>query len=298
MRRILQLMVLGLAAGVGFACTPETVVQTEDIPTAGIRFVNAVPDTFAMDFRPVDIVENSTFYGVSFRSTSLLFYKAARAGSRHFRIFLVPPSVTSLTSAEQIAIASTVVEGVTVDLVEGHRYTFILWGYSRTGSSPAMKLDMIDDDPADPGQQVALRVINACLPGICGGSATGNLDVSGYLTANGVPATPTWAGLAPLSISTYQVSDTGTVKFNVKPAGGGANIFTDPTALGGQLAFGPGGITCPPETSGCDIDAIPGTHVPGSAVTLFIWPRKVGGSPTTPGSFSVWDRRPPRPPGT
>ncbi|MGH7560389.1 MAG: hypothetical protein ACRENB_05145, partial [Gemmatimonadales bacterium] len=107
MRRLYQLSVFVLAVGALGACKPEEIVVTEDIPTAGIRFVNAVPDTGAVDFRPVDIVENSTFYNVTFRSTALLFYKNAEAGSRHFRIFMSPNQ--SLPAEQQQAIASTVV---------------------------------------------------------------------------------------------------------------------------------------------------------------------------------------------
>ena len=62
--------------------------------------MNAVPDTFGLDFRPVDIVENTHFYSVNFRSTTLLYYKNARAGQRHFKIFLANPSLTA-PSAEQ-----------------------------------------------------------------------------------------------------------------------------------------------------------------------------------------------------
>ena len=59
MRRIFKLSVLCLAAGVVNACsTPEQITATENIPTAGVRFINAVPDTNAMDFRFIDIVEN------------------------------------------------------------------------------------------------------------------------------------------------------------------------------------------------------------------------------------------------
>ena len=62
MRRILQLSTLCLAAGVVSACKPEEVVTTPKQPTAGVRFINAVPDTgatFGLDFRFVDVVENS-----------------------------------------------------------------------------------------------------------------------------------------------------------------------------------------------------------------------------------------------
>ena len=141
MRRILQLAVLCLGAGVLTACTPDTVIETEDIPTAGIRFINAVPDTIGVDFRPVDIVENSTFYGVTFRSTTLLAYKNARAGQRNFRIF---------QSGTTPAIASVVVKDTTVNLEAGKRYTFILCGYARAVSSPARMLSILEDTPDDP----------------------------------------------------------------------------------------------------------------------------------------------------
>lgn len=286
MRRPLQLSVLCLAAGIAVACKPADVIPTEDIPTAGIRFVNAVPDTFGVTLRPVDIVENSDFYNVNFRSTTLLFYKNARAGSRHYKIFFSPPDPTAPAEVQQ-AIASTVIKDTTVTLEAGHRYTFILWGFSRTGSSPGLRLDIMDDNPADPATQVALRVINACLPGICGASASGSVDVREY-PSSGAPGAVTWAGVSPMSAAAYITAATGTIKYNVQPAGGGAALFTDPTALAGVAAT-------------VDIDAIPGTTVAGSAVSGILFPRSVAGSPaasfTTPGMVFVWDRRPPRPPG-
>ena len=68
MRRILQLSVLVLAAGAGACGTPEKIIKTEDIPTAGVRFINAVPDTGAMDFRFVDIVESNAHFNIAFRN--------------------------------------------------------------------------------------------------------------------------------------------------------------------------------------------------------------------------------------
>ena len=107
MRSFFPISMLCLAAGAVNACKPDEVVSTENIPTAGIRFVNAVPDTGGMDFRPVDIVENSQFYNVTFKSTTLLYYKNARAGTRHFKIFRTP---TATDPAEvQLETAKTVV---------------------------------------------------------------------------------------------------------------------------------------------------------------------------------------------
>ncbi len=281
MRRIYQLSMLCLAAGVVNACKPQEVFTTEDIPTAGVRFLNVVPDTGAVDFRPVDIVENSDFYAVGFRSTTLAFYKNARAGQRHFRVFMsVAAFASGLTAEEQIAIASTVLADTTVTLEAGHRYTFILWGNARR-NAPAMRLTMFDDNPADPGAQVALRLVNA-------GAGLGAVDGRQYPSTGTAPATATWANVAELSASAYVSAPTGTIKYNVTPAGGGTALFTDATAIAGAAAT-------------VDLDPIPGTTVAGSAVSGFVVPRSVAGSKavnlTTPGIIFLWDRRPPRPPG-
>jgi hypothetical protein len=273
MRRFLQFTALCLTVTAMNACRPEEVVETEDIPTAGVRFIHAVPDTGAMDFRAVDLVENNASYNTTFRSTTQLFYKNARAGSRHFRVF---------RSDTLAAVASIVVKDTTVTLEAGHRYTFILWGFSRPGSSPAMKLDIIDDNPADPGAQVALRIVNAA-------AGLGAIDGKQYLATATPPGTPTWANVAALTASAYVSTPTGSIRYNVTPAGGGTALFADATALAGVPAT-------------IDIDAIPGTTVAGSAVSGFVFPRAVLGSQatqsfTTPGILFLWDRRPPRPAG-
>src|SRR3954468_9340690 len=101
MRRILQLSALCLVAGAASACKPDATNANPIAPTAGVRFINAVPDTgaaFGLDFRFVDIVENSAAFRITFRNnpqtsagvtaSAAIQYKAAKAGSRHFRIFL------------------------------------------------------------------------------------------------------------------------------------------------------------------------------------------------------------------
>jgi len=76
-------------------------------------------------------------------------------------------------------------------------------------------------------------------------------------------------------------------------------LADDPTALVGAAAFSSAG-----PLGKIDTEALPGTSVAGSAVTLIVFPRSTAGSKapqTAPfavpaGSF-MWDRRPPRPPG-
>lgn len=274
MPRFLRLPVLFLAAGLVNACRPEQVIETEDIPTAGVRFINAVPDTGAMDFRPVDRPENTTFYNVGYRGTALLFYKNATAGNRHFRIFQSPNA--SLSAEEQIAMAQVVFADTTFNIEEGKRYTFIMWGFARTGSTPRMRLEIITDDPADPGNQVALRVINAA-------AGRGAIDVTQY-DSTGAPGGTTWSAVPELNASAYVLADTGAKKFNVKPAGGGASLLAaDPNALGGTYAQGTVIIgtpnTCPPKDPLlCDLEAQPGTRVAGSAVSGILFRGSVVGS--------------------
>jgi hypothetical protein len=288
MRRILQLSMLCLTAGVVSACKPDESITGPDEPTAGVRFINAVPDTgaaFGLDFRFIDFVENSDHFRITFRNnpqtsggvtaSAAIQYKAAKAGSRHFRVFL---------DDTLQAIASTVLKDSTVNLEAGHNYTFLLWGNARSAGSDRMRLTVIDENVADPGAQVALRVIN---------TTSGAIDVRQYVTT--APGAATWANVAAYGVSSYVNVAPAQIRFNVQPAGGGTPLFADQLALIGQ----PGGTSTAGCVVGVDCEAIPGTTVPGSAVTLIVFPRSVAGSRapqgfTTPGVSFMWDRRPNR----
>lgn len=283
MRRIFQLSVACLAAGALSACsTPDEVIKTPTQEVAGVRFINAVPDTsgsFGLDFRFIDITENNQQFRIPFRNSpsttsgvtasTAVEYKQAQAGQRHFRVFL---------SDTLGSVASTVLKDSTITLEAGKNYTVVLWGNARTGSNPPMKLSVIEESVADPGTNVALRVLNTT------GSA---IDVREYPSTGTAPAAATWAGVPALSASSYVTTAPGQYKYNVQPAGGGTPLFADALALIGV----PGTI---------DIEALPGTTVAGSAVTLIVFPRSVAGSKTpqtsafqVPAGSFIWDRRPP-----
>jgi hypothetical protein len=278
---------LGLAASVVSACKPEETITAPDIPMAGVRFINAVPDTgatYGLDFRFVDIVENSAHFRITFRNnpqssggvtaSAAIQYKAAKAGQRHFKIFL-DDTVQAITS--------TVLKDSTVTLEPGHNYTFLLWGNARSSGSDKMRLTVIDENVADPGSNVALRVIN---------TTNSPIDVRQYVTT--APATATWPSLGAYSISSYVTTSPAQIKFNVQPAGGGSALFSDALALIGQpIGTATGGCVV-----GVDCEATPGTTVAGSAITLIVFPRSVAGSKaasfTTSGGSFMWDRRPNR----
>ena len=283
MRRFTQLSVLCLATGALSACSPDKVITTETVPTAGVRFINAVPDTAGsggLDFRFVDIVESNAQFKIPFRNSItttagvpasiLVEYKNTRAGQRHFRIFL---------SDTLQAVAQTVLKDTTVTIEAGKKYTALLWGNARAGQAPSMRLSFLEDAPPDPGTNVALRVINAT------GTA---IDVRQYLSTTTVPTAASWANVGPLSVSAYATVAPGQYRYNVQPAGGGTSLFSDPLALLGAAAT-------------VDVEALPGTTVAGSAVTAIVFPRSVAGSKApqaaafqVPAISFVWDRRPTR----
>jgi Domain of unknown function (DUF4397) len=302
MRRIYQLSVLCLAAGVVSACYPDQVVDTTTPPASGVRFINAVPDSsgaFGFDLRFVDIVESNAQFRISFRNapsqtvtsgttdtlvvgTSIQF-KDAAAGSRHFRIFL---------SDTLQSIASTVVVDSTVTLVANHNYSFILWGNGRSpkGAPDAMHLTILDEAPQDPGTQVGLRLINA---------TSAAVDGSAYARGTALPTSPTWASVAPFSATTWVTQAPGTIDYDVRASGAATAMFADRQALPGAAAFSSAGAG-----GKIDIDAVPGTTVAGSAVTVIVFPRSVAGARTPqtapfqiPNVVTMWDRRPPRPSG-
>ena len=256
MRRFSHLPVLCMAVSALAACDLDEVVQTEAVPTAGLRFINAVPDTAGFDFRFVDRVENNAHWNVGFRDNPVtsacvtgltqVEYKGTRAGQRHFRIFL---------SDTLQAIASTVVKDTTVNIEAGKRYSTILWGRSRAGSTPPMRLAFLEDNPPDPGAQIALRVMN---------TSSIAIEARHYPATGSAPAAASWANIPPLSVSQYVLVAPGQIRVEVRPAGG-TTILADALALPGAAAT-------------VDTEALPGTTVAGSAVSAIFFDPPVAGS--------------------
>ena len=303
MRRFFFFFLVCVAAAASACSTPDLVVPTEVLPYAGVRFINAVPDSsgaFGMDFRFIDIVESNAHFRVAFRNAAgsngavatQIQYKGAREGTaRHFRIFLDD----TLQS-----IASTVVKDTTVSLVSGHNYTALMQGNGRSAptAADAMRLTFYEEDVAAPAAgKIALRVINTTNTAI---------DAWAYTGAT-APATATWAAVPAYSRSAYVEVDSGTYSYQVRNAGVATNLFTVTTVPIGVVATCSGQPTSAytaTNPSGCpanqptDIEPIPGTKVAGTALTGVVFPRSVAGSRapnfTTPAITYMWDRRPPR----
>jgi hypothetical protein len=244
----------------------------EPDPLAAVRFVNAVPDTIALDYRIVDIVTNAGSFNAAFR-TNQPFYTAIVAGPHTIRVFL---------SSTDVAVTSTMVSEVTHDFVEGASYTFIHRGFMRSGQAPATEIEIVQDDPPAPAAgQVALRALHL-------GAGMGDLDVfvGTDATAGNTPgATPTWANVAYGTFTPYVQVDTAALRFAATAPGTTTPLIVDNTAA-------PAGA----DTVGTS-SRIPGVRTAGSVLTVVILPPSVVGSMaasfTTPGFAFLFDRRPP-----
>jgi hypothetical protein len=287
MSRFVRCSVMCLVAGTALsACRPDEVLETTLPPAAGVRFINAVPDSagaFGLDFRFVDVVENSAHFRIGFRNspatsagvtaaTSAQF-KASRTGTRDFAIFLNDTLQN---------IASTVVATGKPTLEEGKNYTYILWGRGRAGT---MRLANWAETVTVPTGKVCLRVINA---------TESPINATTYVTGATVPAVPTWANVPGLSASAFRCDvDPASIRYNVRAVGATTDLFADLTALPGNAATSTAGAG-----GKLDISSTPGTTVAGSAISLIVFPASTAGSRaaqfTTAGGAFVWDARPPR----
>lgn len=147
--RLLRLCAFGVIAAAAVACSNDTdgEVVTPDV-LAGLRYVNLVADTGSLDFRVIDIVENApnqvnaTFRTggapQGFTTTILPWYQGVEAGARHIRVF---------RNSTDPAVASQVVFDTTYTFVAGQNYTFYLYGYARTGQTPAINALITADPP-------------------------------------------------------------------------------------------------------------------------------------------------------
>ena len=244
MQRFLSYAILGLAVGAVSACDkPALTIPTENIPTEGVRFINAVPDSsggFGLDFRFVDIVESNVQFRINFRNSpttttsgvigsASVQYKAARVTTapRQWKIFL---------DDTLQARASTVVQSGSTTFIKDHNYSFILMGNARSTGADKLNLLVVDETAelakapinGDPGAaKVALRVLNTTSAAI--GASAYPCTGSTAACAGTVPGTATWPTIAAFSYSPFVLVDSTFYKFNVTGTGG---VFADLVALG------------------------------------------------------------------
>ena len=233
------------AAAVVFAgCGSDKITSPSIPPLAGVRFINAVADTGAIDVRAIDQIQFSPVVnGLAFRSGTE--HQPVEAKARHFRAFI---------TSTNAAITSNPIVDTTITFAANQRYTVLITGSARTKVS----FLVIDDNAAaSPAGQIAIRTVNAS------GAAIDSYVVDSTVTP--VAGTATAANVAPLAASAYVGRVPGKVALRVTPAGTPATV-----SASAQGPYAPAAIT----------GAAPGAGV-NTATTpfsVYYFPRSVAGS--------------------
>jgi hypothetical protein len=269
-----------LACGVTACAKNVTGVTHAPPPLAYVRYINAVSDTFNMDFRAVDQVEYSQpFLNVAYRGLGDGNYQGYQAGSRHVRVFL-DPSPSNNSVAVDPAVVSTVMIDTTFAFTAGAYYTVVHVGNSRAGAAVKEKLWIIPDAlPTQSSATVQYRIINTA-------SVQGAVDV--YVSATGTTTgSPTASSLAFQSATTYLSQSPGALVIKLTQPGTQTIVGA---AAGYTLQAGTAGTTA--------ADPIFGSGQGGSILTAFIFDAtptgKVLTNFTTPGVVYFPDVQPPR----
>jgi len=266
--RVWRLLSWGTVAGAVLACHDSKGIPTQQGPLAGLRYVNVVSDTGALDIRIVDIVGDApATFGASFRTGGSPIgqaaqtsppYQAVAAGLRHIKVF---------NSSTDVAIAQQWHVDTTFTFQADREYTFAVRGFSRTGQTPRVVAAIqIDAPPASVAGQVAVRTWQLA-PGL-DPSATTALDA--WIVPRGSAAlsgSPTIAGQSYPDTSSYANVASGTYRVAFTAAG-----TTQPVLFQANMPVGGSGVG--------------GTTAAGSAITVLVAPRSVPGS-RAPMSFAA-----------
>lgn len=246
-----------LAAGMALVGACEDPLGEDAIlapipPLAYTRFVNGVSDTGATDWRFVDALEYSPVeLGRTFRTFSP--YAGTAPGSRRLKIF---PTTTDIALTQVHFIDST------FTLTAGSYYTIIHTGFSRTGSTPADQLVIIED--AIPA---SVATTNFATRFVHMGTGLGAQDAHAVATAATtiVGNTPMFAGVAYGTASAYDATRaTGTMAFRAANAGQTVTVTASTLAPPGDTAQVINNLT-----------AIGGYNIGRSVFTGFLFPASV-----------------------
>jgi len=269
------LVLVALCAAPIVACERNTEGSPfEPDALAAVRFVNAVPDTMALDYRIVDIATNAGLYDATFRNNQG-FYNPILAGDHTIKVFL---------SSTDPAVTQTVVYEQGFTFLEGTSYTFLHYGYMRAGQTPAVAVSIVEDSPPAPAAgKIAVRVLNLA-------AGLGAVDV--FMGTNSdttvLPAAaPGWTNVAFGAFTPYVDMDPAAYIVAATATG-----TTTPMLV--RRTTAPAGLAASGTTSG-----IAGVTIAGSALTIVVFPRSVSGSTapqtsafTRPAVAFLYDRRP------
>ena len=278
-----------VVAGITACESDPTSTEVTPDPFSSIRWVNAVADTVAMDYRIIDVPTNASEPNLAFRASSGA-WRNLPPGTHRIRVFF-----TNTTAAgTDVSVVSQVIVDTTLTFEQGRKYTIVHYGFTKAGATPADRLILIEDVPPTPAAgQIGLRAINAA-------PALGTVDVFAEpATANSAaPATtpPIFSGLAPAAIANWigLTALPGPVPPATAPLATSYRFAAAPTATTVPTAtvLAPTGLPAVPSTTVAGVvsqplDAIAGTQQATSALTAVIYGPQVSYTLRTPTGGSV-----------
>jgi len=248
--RLSRLTLLAVPAALALAaCNGDDVTTETRPPLAGVRYINAVPDTSRLDFRMVDQLEYSANTisgtgGLNFRDGTEYFPTEAKA--RHIKVFSLAD--TLISTVQQVLVDTT------ITFEANKNYTLLLAGTSRNKQA---RFRVIEDTPAAPASgQIAVRAYNA---------GAGPMDawvVASTTTA--LSGTPTFGSVADLAASAYRSQPTGAFAVRVTAPGSTTAVASLAAAAGAA------GTALQNPTAGAT--------VAGTVFSAYIFPRSVAGT--------------------
>jgi len=192
-------LVASLVAAVAVAgCGSDSVTDTAFPPLAGVRFINSVNDTSALDFRAIDQIQFSPVANaLAYRGATE--FQPTEAKARHFRVF-----VTSTNPA----ITSHAIVDTTITFAANTNYTMLLTGSARG----TVQFVVITEAPPTPAASpIAVRTAN---------NSAAAIDNYILDSVNVAPSgTPAMANVAPGAMSAYITHASGKQAAVITPAG-------------------------------------------------------------------------------
>ena len=261
------------------ACSDDPLsTEVAPAPFTSIRWVNAVPDTVAMDYRIVDYPSNASEPNLAFRASSGN-WRNLPPGAHHIKVFF-----TNTTQAgTNVSVVSQTFVDTTLTFDEGKKYTILHYGFAKAAATPKQQLVVIEDVPPSPAAgQIALRAINAA-------PALGTIDlyaIPAAATGGATTGAATFPALAPGAIAPWMaMSSVATGSYRVA-----ATAPASTAALADALA--PVGVAAVPSTTVAGVvsqplDAIAGTQQEQSALTAVVFGPAVAYTLTTPTGATV-----------
>jgi uncharacterized protein DUF4397 len=270
--RLLPVAALALFAG----CSGDSVstLVTPDAHAA-VRWVNAVPDTIAMDYRIVDVLTNANEASVAYRKTSGS-YRAVPPGTHRIRVF---PASTVAAACNGPSVVGQILLDTTVTFTANHYYTVLHAGYMKSGASPQHRLIISDDVfPAATAGSISIRVANA-LPAAADVFVTGAVAAGGAVSgAAAFPNLAFGATSAYASVATAATTPAASsYRVTATTAGTTTPLMADGLLPIGTAAFA-GSTTVPA------LDPVGGTQQSGSVITAVATPPGVAYTLTSSGT--------------